>query len=265
MLFDTHAHIDQDCFAGDLDRVVANAATCGVEKVLAVGCDIASSTRCVDLARRFEGVTAAAGIQPNYVAKAGPNDWDAIVRLSDDAQVVALGETGLDRYWDDTPFDQQQDYFDRHLRHSQATGLPFIVHMRDCEADIMSMLRDARERGPLCGVMHSFTGGAEMAAECVELGLHVSFAGMVTFKKSDDLRAVAATIPLDRLLVETDSPYLSPEPVRKIRRNEPAHVRHTAELLAKLRGESLVDFARQTTENASRLFQRQDANAQTTT
>ena len=169
-------------------------------------------------------------------------------------KVVALGETGLDRHWDFSPFDLQQDYFDRHLRLSQQTELPFIVHMRDCDEDILAMLREAHARGPLLGVMHSFTGSAEMAAACVTMGLYISFAGMVTFKKSGALREVAAGIPVDRILVETDSPYLSPHPVRSQRRNEPANIRHTAECLAEVRGESPEHFSVQTTENARRLF-----------
>jgi TatD DNase family protein len=174
--------------------------------------------------------------------------------MLDEPRVVAIGETGLDRHWDFTPFDMQQNYFDRHLRLSQERGLPFIVHMRDCDEDILVMLREARERGPLDGVMHSFTGGRTMAEECIAMGLYISFAGMVTYKKSDELRAIAAVVPADRILIETDSPYLSPEPMRKIKRNEPAHVRHTAECLAKVRGVSLEEFAAQTTANARRLF-----------
>ncbi|MEM8864730.1 MAG: TatD family hydrolase [Planctomycetota bacterium] len=256
MLFDTHAHLDQDNFADDRLAVVERAKAAGVTRMLAVGVTADSSRDCIALAKEYEPIAAAVGIQPNYVAEAGTDDWDAIVQLASEPQVVALGETGLDRYWDDTPFDQQQDYFDRHLRLSQTTGLPFIVHMRECEADIMAMLREAYERGPLRGVMHSFTGDAAMAAECVDLGLHISFAGMVTFKKSDDLRAVAATVPADRLLVETDSPYLSPEPVRKIRRNEPAHVAHTARCLAEVRGVPFEQLAAQTFANAEALFKR---------
>ncbi len=258
MLYDTHAHIDQADFADDLEGLLQRANQHGVTSVLAVGVTANSSAACVRIAEAHDMVDAAVGIQPNYVAKAQAEDWDAIVRLSDDPRVMAIGETGLDRYWDDTPFDQQEDFFDRHLRLSQQTTLPFIVHMRECEDDIMRMLRQARQRGPLRGVMHSFTGGAEMAAECVELGLHISFAGMVTFKKSEALRAVAKTVPANRLLVETDSPYLSPEPVRKIRRNEPAHVRHTAELLADLRKETFAEFAKQTTANAESLFCRKN-------
>lgn len=255
MLYDTHAHLDQPAFDHDRAVVLARARAAGVTRILAVGVTAESSEACVALAAAHEGVSAAAGVQPNYVHLAGAGDWDLVLRLARSHCVVALGETGLDRYWDEAPFPLQQDYFDRHLRLSQQTGLPFVVHMRQCEADILEMLREARSRGPLRGVMHSFTGPAEMAAECVELGLHISFAGMVTFKKSAELLAVAASVPADRLLVETDSPYLSPEPVRKIKRNEPAHVVHTARLLAEVRGQALEELAAGTTANACRLFE----------
>ncbi len=253
MLFDTHAHIDQEDFDADRAAVVERAHRDGVETIVAVGTTAPTSLKCAELAAQFAGVLAAIGIQPNYTAAATADDWDRIVALVGEARVVAIGETGLDRYWDHSPFATQQDYFDRHLRLAQDRGLPFIVHTRDCDADVLVMLREARLRGPLKGVMHSFTGSAQAAAECVELGLYISFAGMVTFKKSDELRSVAATIPPDRILIETDSPYLSPQPLRG-RRNEPAHLVHTATCLAEVRGQPLEDFARQTTVNARELF-----------
>lgn len=255
MYFDTHAHLDQDNFDQDRDEVLARAQAAGVNDIIAMGVTAASSKACVALANRYSGVHAAVGIQPNYVHEAQPDDWPAVVELARQPNVVALGETGLDRYWDDAPFDLQQDYFDRHLRLSQETGLPFIVHMRECEQDILVMLREAAKRGPLSGIMHSFTGPPDMAAECVELGLYISFAGMVTYKKSDALRATSTTVPLDRLLIETDAPYLSPEPVRKIRRNEPAHVVHTCQCLADARHLPVGEVAAATTANAKRLFQ----------
>jgi TatD DNase family protein len=254
MLVDTHCHLDQGEFDDDRAAVLARAREAGVTQVIAIGTTAESSTKCVQLTAEHGGVFAAVGIQPNYVAEAVDGDWDRVVALAKGPRVVALGETGLDRYWDHAPFDLQQDYFDRHLRLSQETGLPFVVHMRDCEEDILSMLREARRRGPLSGVMHSFTGTAAGADGCVDLGLYVSFAGMVTYKKSDELRSIAASVPPDRILIETDAPYLSPEPVRKIRRNEPGHLRHTAERLAEVRGTSLEEFARATTANARRLF-----------
>ena len=260
MLFDTHAHIDQADFDADCDAVVQRAQAAGVETLIAVGTTAASSRKCIDLAERYAGVFAAVAIHPNYLAEAqladsGPDDFAVIGQLAESARVVAIGETGLDRHWDFTPFDLQLDYFARHMRLAHERDLPFIVHMRDCEADIMASLRAAHaERGPLRGVMHSFTGDAAMAAECMALGMHISFAGMVTYKKSQALRECAATIPADRLLIETDSPYLSPEPVRSIRRNEPAHLRHTAECLTTVRGISLEELAAQTTANARALF-----------
>lgn len=254
MLFDTHCHLDQEEFDATRSEVVERARAVGVEKMVAIGTTTVASQKCVSLAAEFEGVYAAIGIQPNYVAEAGPDDWQTIVELADAPGVVAIGETGLDRHWDFTPFDLQQDYFDRHIRLSQDRDLPFVVHMRDCDADIMVMLRAASERGPLRGIMHSFTGDAAMAAECVQLGMHISFAGMVTYKNAQNLRDCAATIPLDRLLIETDAPYLSPEPKRGQRPNEPALVRFTAECLAKVRGMSFKELAEATTVNAHALF-----------
>lgn len=254
MLFDTHAHIDQPEFEGEQAALVQRAAEAGVEQILAVGITADSSATCVELAGRFPGVHAAVGIHPNNAAEADASDWDRVLKLADREGVVALGETGLDRHWDFTPFDLQEDYFARHIELSRSKGLPFVVHMRDCEDDIMRVLRDAARGGPLSGVMHSFTGDALMAAECVELGMHISFAGMVTFKKAGDIREVAATIPEDRILVETDSPYLSPEPLRGKKPNEPARVVHTARCVAEVRGVPLKAFAQQTTANAERLF-----------
>ncbi|MCI0333799.1 MAG: TatD family hydrolase [Planctomycetes bacterium] len=253
-LFDTHAHLDQPEFEDDRAAIIARAAEAGVENIIAIGISADTSQVCIELAAEYGGVFAAVGMQPNYLADAQPGDWDRVVAMLDEPGVVAIGETGLDRYWDFTPFELQQDYFDRHIRLSQARGLPFIVHMRDCDEDILIMLREARQRGPLDGVMHSFTGSQAMADECVAMGLYISFAGMVTYKKSADLRAIAASVPDDRILIETDSPYLSPEPVRKIKRNEPAHVAHTASCLAEVRGTTLEEFAALTTANAKRLF-----------
>jgi TatD DNase family protein len=252
-LIDTHAHLDQDEFAEDRDAVIQRAAAAGVDTILAVGIGARSSEQSIALAARHESVYAAVGIQPNYAGEAKAGDWDQIVSLVAADKVVAIGETGLDRHWDFTPFDVQQDYFDRHLRFSQQRGLPFIVHTRESEDDVLTMLRQAHSRGALRGVMHSFVGTAEVAAECLAMGMYISFAGMVTFKKSDALRAVAATIPADRILIETDSPYLAPHP-RRGKRNEPANLVHTAQCLADARGKSLEVFAAQTAENARRLF-----------
>jgi TatD DNase family protein len=162
------------------------------------------------------------------------------------------GETGLDCYWDDTPIEVQQDYFDRHLELCRQTNLPMVIHMRESCDLIIEQLR--KQSSVPRGIMHSFTGDRDQAQMCLDLGLMISFAGMVTFKKSDDLRSVAAMVPEDRILIETDSPYLSPEPLRGRRPNEPARVEHTLRCLAEVRGVSAERLAAATTENAKRLF-----------
>jgi TatD DNase family protein len=255
-LFDTHAHLDDEQLTRDVAGVIERATAAGVTRILAVGTTAASSENCLRYAKQFPGVWSSAGIHPNHAGEAAPGDWDVIARLANEPRVVALGETGLDLYWKDTPLSVQQDYFDRHIRLSQATELPFIVHLRETANEILAMLRAAAERGSLRGVMHSFTGTAGQAAEFLDLGMHISFAGMVSFKKSDDLRALAATIPADRLLVETDSPYLSPEPLRGKRPNEPARVVHTAQCVAEVQGMTLAALAKRTTANALALFSR---------
>jgi TatD DNase family protein len=254
--FDTHAHLDDEQFHTILDDVITRAAQSSVSRIVTVGTSASSSRACVELSSKHPMVFAAVGIHPNYCAQAEGNDWDEIITLATCDRVVALGETGLDRHWDYSPLPQQQDYFDRHIRLSQKTGLPFVVHMRESLSEIMAMLREARARGPLSGVMHSYVGDVDAAHECIELGMYVSFAGMVTFKKSADLRTVAANVPDDRILVETDAPYLSPEPRRGHRPNEPSFLRHTAECIAALRRVSLDRFAAQTSQNALRLFNR---------
>lgn len=253
-LFDTHSHLDDEQFTGELAAVVQRARESGVCTLLAVGTTRASSDATVQIAHQFPQVYAAVGIQPNYGSQSSADDWDRVVELARDARVRAIGETGLDAYWDFTPFDIQQRLFDAHLRLSQATGLPVIVHMRDCGAATVEMLRAAYARGRLSGVMHSFTGTLEVAQQCLALGLYISLAGMVTFKKADELRDIARRIPEDRLVIETDSPYLAPHPHRGKKPNEPAWLVHTAQCLADARGVPLEVFAEYTTANARRLF-----------
>ncbi|MCA9148341.1 MAG: TatD family hydrolase [Planctomycetales bacterium] len=253
-LVDTHAHLDDERLIVKLDEVLADARAAGVVAMIAVGTTLSSSRAVQQLAMEHAPISAAVGIQPNYCAEAAETDWAQIVELAGQPKVVALGETGLDRYWNDCPFELQQDYFDRHLRLSQERDLPFIVHMRECQEDVLIMLREARERGPLRGVMHSYTGDLPGAIECIEIGLHISFAGMVTYPKSTELRAVAAGLPLDRILIETDSPYLSPHPHRGVRPNHPALVVNTAQCLADARGESLAELAAATRNNSRELF-----------
>jgi TatD DNase family protein len=221
--------------------------------MLTIGTTAASSKQAMELARQHSDIFAAVGIQPNYVAEEKPGDWEKIIALASDDRVVAIGETGLDRHWDYTPFESQVEAFDRHLELSRAAGKPFIVHCREAEADVVAQLRNATGAGTLRGVMHSFAGDVATAEACLDLGLHISFAGMVTFKRNDALREVAKRVPLDRLLIETDAPYLAPMPHRG-KRNEPAYVAHTAAVLAELHETTPQEFAKLTTANAFRLL-----------
>lgn len=254
-LIDTHAHLDDDRFAADLSEVLDRAAAAGVTHTLTIGIDLPTSRAAVALAARFPQLRAVVGIQPNHVAEAGPSDWDEIVTLAETAaNVVAVGESGLDRYWDRAPFPLQEDYFARHLALARRLNKPIVIHCREAELDVLRMLREQfHAHGPIRGVMHSFSSDTSVARACTEMGLHISFAGMVTYKNAEDLRKVAAEVPLDRLLVETDSPYLAPVPVRG-RRNEPAFVRHTAECVAKAKGVTVETVCEATTRNARELF-----------
>jgi TatD DNase family protein len=253
-LIDTHAHLDAEQFAGDLPAVLQRAREAGVVRLVAVGITARSSAWCARLAATEDMVFATVGIHPNEAYAAGANDWDEVLRLVREPRVVGVGETGLDRHWNNTPFPMQEEGFARHLELGRQRKLPVVIHCRDAEADVLRMLREAFDtHGPIRGVLHSFTGSAAMAEAGLAMGLHLSFAGMLTYKNAADLRRVAATVPLGRLLVETDSPYLSPVPLRG-KRNEPVNVVHTAACLAELHGLSAEKMAEATTANARALF-----------
>ncbi|MBI1313776.1 YchF/TatD family DNA exonuclease [bacterium] len=254
-IVDTHCHLDEEGFAHELDGVVAAAAGNGVAAMVTIGTSVQSSRRSIELAERFPGVVfAAVGIHPNYTADAKPGDWEIIEELARHPRVVAVGETGLDRYWDYAPIKLQQDYFDRHVALAEQANKPFIVHCRDADEETRKQLRDAAQSGrKLNGVMHSFCQSPESAAELLELGLFVSFTGMLTFKRNQELRDLAASLPVDRLFVETDAPYLAPMPNRG-KRNEPAFVRYTLQCLAECHGVAPEEMARQTTANACGFF-----------
>jgi TatD DNase family protein len=253
-LIDTHAHLDSDQFAGDLPAVLGRARAAGVVQIVAVGTTAPSSAACVQMAADHPGVFATVGVHPNEIMQAGAGARDEVVRLLDRPGVVGLGETGLDRYWDKTPFAVQEEWFAWHLELGRTRGLPVVIHCREAEADVLRMLREAFDKhGPVRGVMHSFVGSQATAEACLAMGLHLSFAGMLTYKNAANVRDVAAKVPPDRVMVETDCPYLSPVPLRG-KRNEPAHVVHTAACLAGLLGVSPQELAEATTRNARALF-----------
>jgi len=260
---DTHAHLaDSDLFE-KLPSVLANAFAHQVRRIVCVAVD-AGSLDTIDAIHRQNQesvgdkpeIWSSVGIHPNYAHQEKAGDWEKIVAKSSETRVCAIGETGLDKYWDDCPFELQQINFGRHWELSRQTGLPVIVHSRDCDREMLDWLRQEHRHGPLIGVMHSFCSSYEMAMECIDMGLYISFSGMLTYKKNESLRQIAARLPLDRLLVETDAPYLSPEPKRGTRPNEPAYVSYTGKVLAELHSQTDSSMAKTTTDNARRLFSR---------
>lgn len=254
-LFDSHCHLDPMRYGSELPEVLARARAAGVTRLNVIGTRAIDSAAAADLADREEGITASAGIHPNDADDADDDEWEQVVRLVESGRVQSVGETGLDWYRDTASPERQREFFDRHIRLAQRVGLPLVIHTRESTDDVLAMLREALGRGPLTAVLHSFTGTAEQAAAALELGCFLGFAGMATFRSGGAVRDVAVTVPADRLLIETDSPFLSPEPLRG-RRNEPANVIHTARCLAIARGETLEELATATTANARRLFHR---------
>ena len=252
---DTHAHLDDERFAADFPAVIERATQVGVQAIVSIGIDRATSESAVNLANTWPQIVAAVGIHPNHAAEAAPEDWAQVVALAESApRVVAIGETGMDRYWDRAPLPLQEAVFRQHLALARQLERPVIIHCRDAANDVLNVLcSDYNDHGPIRGVMHSFSGDRSFAEECLRLGLSISFAGMLTYKSAESLRKVAAVIPDERILIETDCPYLAPVPHRG-KRNEPSFLPATAAVLAAVRNQSLEALARQTTANAHALF-----------
>ena len=253
-LFDTHAHLNDPSLLKIENEVIGQARASGVRQILAVGIDLKSSHECLELANRNQGVYCSVGIHPNSCHQANEFLWKEIQDLSVQPNVKALGETGLDCYWDDCPLEIQQIWFARHIQFSHESGLPLVVHLRESENEILQAFEENHKAGAINGIMHSFTGTWETAKKCLDYGMYISFAGMATFKNAQAIRDVAKQVPDDRILVETDSPYLTPHPHRGKRPNQPSMVAHTAECLAEVRGADPVDFAELTTANAQQVL-----------
>lgn len=253
MLIDSHSHLDDDAFAEDRDAVVARAEAAGVGAVINPGCDLASSRLAVDLSRQYPIVHAAVGFHPENCAGTTPADLDAVRGLAAAPEVVAIGEIGLDYHWEDNPpRAKQQEVFVAQLALAGELGLPAIIHDRDAHGDALALVRSHfnREAG---GVFHCYSGSVETARALLDLGFYLGFDGPITFKNNKKSPAVVAYAPLDRLLIETDAPYMAPVPLRG-RRNEPAFVTHVAEKMAAIKDLPLEAVARATTANAKRLF-----------
>ena len=253
MLVDSHCHLDFPDFGEDLDGVLTRAAEAGVGTVQTICTRVTQFDTVRGLAEDHESIWCSVGIHPHHVAEEPEITADHLVRMADHPKVIGVGETGLDFHYDNSPRPQQEASFRQHIAASRQTGLPLIVHTRSADEETCRILREEAGRGAFPGVIHCFSAGRAVAETALDIGFHVSFSGILTFKKAEEVRAVARDVPLDRLLVETDAPYLAPVPHRG-RRNEPAHVVHTARRLAELKGLDESALARTTTENFFRLF-----------
>ncbi len=251
MTIDSHAHLEMADFDSDREAVVGRAAAAGLTAIITIGTTLPDCEKAVSLAGMYPLVYAAIGIHPHEVKDINAGTCDALRILAGQAKVVAIGEIGLDFFHDLSPRDMQLQWFAEQLDLAEELDLPVIIHDREAHAETLAILRQRKDR--LRGVIHCFSGDQAMARECIALGFHLSVAGPVTYRKADQLRAVALEIPLERLLIETDAPYLAPQPYRG-KRNEPAYVVETARHLAEIRGMAAGELERATEENARRLF-----------
>lgn len=252
MLFDTHVHLNAAQFDEDLEEVIARAQAEGVSNMVVVGFDRPTIKKAIELVEQYEFLYAAIGWHPVDAIDMELKDLDWIEELSSHPKVVALGEMGLDYYWDKSPKEVQHEVFRKQIRLAKKVKLPIIIHNREATADILMILKEenAAEVG---GIMHCFSGSAETALECIEMNFSISLGGPVTFKNAKKPKEVAIEIPLDRLLIETDCPYLAPHPYRG-KRNEPSYVKLVAEQIAELKGLTFQEIAQITTANAKKIF-----------
>ncbi|NLM51276.1 MAG: TatD family hydrolase [Firmicutes bacterium] len=252
MLTDSHAHLTDKRLQKDIVAVLARAKAVGVDTIINVGCDLPSAQIAVEQAAKYEGVYAAVGIHPHDAKDADERTWEVLRRLALQPKVVALGEMGFDFYYNHSPRKVQEEVFRRQLNLARQLHLPVIIHDREAHEETFAVLRDEKA-ADVGGVLHCFSGDVAFAKKCLDLGFYLSFAGSITFKNPGALPEVARMVPLDRILVETDSPYLAPVPYRG-KRNEPAFVKEVALKIADLRGLAFADFARTVSENARTLF-----------
>ena len=253
MLVDSHCHLDFPDFSGDLDAIVARAAQAGIGRIVTISTRVRRLSELIAIAERFPNVYCSVGTHPHHADEEDGIASEELIELTGHPKVVALGEAGLDYFYDNGSPQAQARGFRAHIAAARATGLPLVVHTRDADEDCGRILQEETAKGPFRAVLHCYTGGRELAMTAIELGLSISFTGILTFKKSEALRALAAELPADRIMVETDAPYLAPGKFRG-KRNEPAYVVEVAKVLAEARGVSLEEISRQTTENFFRLF-----------
>jgi TatD DNase family protein len=253
MLVDSHCHLDFPDFASELDAVVARARAVGIGRMVTISTRVKKHAQVLAIAEKFPDVFCSVGTHPHNAHEELDIDCKALVALTANPKVVAIGEAGLDYHYDNSPREAQATSLCQHVAAARETGLPLVIHARDCDADMARILEDESGKGAFPAVLHCFTGGRDLAMRAIALGHYISFTGILTFKNSQVLRDIARELPADRILVETDAPYLAPLPYRG-KRNEPAFVVETAKILAETRGVAADEIARQTTENFFRLF-----------
>ncbi len=250
--FDSHCHVDEEQFDEDRDTVLTRMREHGITRFAVIGSDLETSRHAILFAREQEGAVAAGGFHPHEARKFREADCEEITRWWKNGEIRAIGEIGLDYYYDFSPRDVQKEVCIRQMELAYSLGAPAVFHIRDAHGDMLEIMKNMRSR-LTGGIIHCFSGSAESAKEYLRLGYYISFAGPLTFRKAPKLQEAAKIVPRDRLLIETDSPYMAPEPVRG-RRNEPANVRYIGMKLAELRGETAEEVAQYTTENAMRAY-----------
>lgn len=252
MLIDSHAHLDDERFDNDRDKVAKSLKENGISLIIDPGDSLISSIKAVKLSEEYDNIYAAVGVHPHSAIDMDDATLESIKALARRDKVVAIGEIGLDYYYDNSPRDVQREWFRKQIRLAKELNLPIIVHSRDAQKDTYDILKEELDQN-LRGVLHCYSGSLEMAKEYIKMGFYISFAGPVTFKNAKVSKEVAKELPIDRILVETDSPYLTPEPHRG-KRNEPLYVRYVASMVAELRDMTFDEIAKVTAENTKRLF-----------
>lgn len=260
MLVDSHCHLDFPDFADDLDAIVARAGAAGIGRIVTISTRVKHIDALLDITARFPNVYCSVGTHPHHADEEDGIAAERLVELTKHPKVVALGEAGLDYFYQHGSPEAQERGFRTHIAAARVTGLPLVVHTRDADEDCGRILEDEMAKGSFRAVLHCYTGGRDLAMKAISLGLSISFTGILTFKKSLALRDLAAELPDDRIMVETDAPYLAPGKFRG-KRNEPAYVVEVAKVLAEARGVSIEEISRLTTENFFRLFSKVPAGA----
>jgi len=254
-LVDTHCHLIFEDFKEDIHEVINNAFNSGVKGMVVISTQEKEFDPILSLTDKYQNIFCSIGIHPHSVKDHKDFSEDTLLKFTGNNNVIGIGETGLDYYYENSEKKIQKDLFRRHINVSRETQLPIIIHTRDADLDTISILKEEQKKGPFPGVIHCFTAGPELASIALELGLYISLSGIVTFKNASTLRETIKNIPIDKILVETDSPYLSPEPLRG-KRNEPANVTHTAKFLANFYNTDSDKFYQKTTSNFLNLFKR---------